>query len=232
MLPSRQTTSNMGMMPGGDSGGGGLDRRGLSQALGGYFTGLDEGEQARQSRAQSAQNAQANFHRSRRYDQQNMGQNAMPFVGPQNTVAPYANLALKRALIGGLGSGQDMNPGGKVGPHIPKTSLPVDFEALKGVANQYLSDDVLMNAAGQYQQNLAQLNPSAPPMDIRSMFGPGADPLMQQIDATRQQGQQFYNDALTQEQDVLMQALMDAQKKPSIISQILGGAATVAPFLI
>ena len=204
----------------------GFDIPGAVGAAGRYFTGLGQGQDNKNQQKANAQTNLANFYGSQRNQNSDLAYRASGLVGPENTVQPYAKLALQRALIGGLNNNSTVNAPAETG--YSNVTLPVDYEALKGVANQYLSDGVLADSAHQQQSNIAGVNPNQHSMNLSNMFGEelGMQPT-QDIHNQRQRDQQLSQTSMNSERDALMQALAAVSKDPSLLQKILGGLGSI-----
>lgn len=188
-LPSRPigsqdtpiTVPNVGSSGQVNGGGGGLPPwlgDAASQGLSAFGKGMEGAANAKQSANQTeTQGASALASAINNQSQlANQGsQNAMQYVSPDKSIAPFAQMAIQRALMNGLGPDSNhavqFQAPSQLQGYMPSFGKGIDLGGVKDAANQYLGDGAIRAAMNQYQSQLTNVDPYANHLDMRSIYG-------------------------------------------------------------
>lgn len=231
----------------------GLLQQGLMAALDGggqYLSNLAGAKQQATQNNQPLMQQQANSHAAEGNLYQRQGENridqARSVLGQSPAgydIDPYANMALRRALVSSYSPRQISAPAG-----IPTGRLSGGFDVsqLKPVMDQYYSDNAIRESMEQQQKLRSSVDPNSPISDAgMHIYGPqafeGNRAEMQNHADARMGDQRFYEDQARQGFDLQRQALQEAinannqgaqgSKKGFLASLLLKAAPYIAaPF--
>lgn len=206
-----------------------FQRAGIADAIGSTLEGVGQEGRDRASQQQNALSQMAGFHERAANNPMDMASRAQGFTGADQTVAPYARLALQNALIGGMRGGSTVSAPAKA--NMGRVDLGINMDMLKNASNQYLNNDVLGQAWHQQQANLNQMNPYGSLMNPSGMFGEGGQALYDNLNNMRGQNITNYQNSMGSAQQALQQALEQSQKGTPWWKTALSMGAQALPFL-
>lgn len=219
---------------------GGAASEGLG-GLGDYLAEVGAAKQGAQAQTNQLSGGLSNLIQRQGENQISGATSVLGQSQPGYDIDPYAQMALKRAIAGGLPQGAtSMNLGGVQAPagmeqFMPKMTGGIDLSAIKGVMDQYYSDGAIKSSMQQQQELRNNVDPNTPQSTSGlQIFGEGYQPnfgASQAGQGAAQNRQNFNNET---SQRVLRDAITGTQKnaRGNPLGAILSTVLKAAPMLL
>lgn len=186
------------------------------QAGGAFFQGRAQGQEAAANREQNQATSMAGLERGFLDDARQGATTVLGQTRMGEIPSTYGNLAMRRALFESLGTGKNIgnlvgiNAPAEFAKHMPSFSGP-SLDGVREQAMKHFSDPALMADLERRLSAEGRVDPNAAAFDMTSQFGSSAQPYMDRVAQTKDQTNQFVNNAQDRTRQALMGSLQGQQ---------------------